>query len=165
MPVTVPGMTGIHAALHAADEPMVLRQAPGWEFPRGFDIAATQARFDRLGERLSDAFGRTVGGGRGPQQDAAYFGDIEIPAEATRTRAKKTRAGCALTVRVSNFADLATYAPQPAHSDDQRRIEKALAEVGYLLVPPDVLDEPYQGPNEWAFPSGATWRERFFDYT
>ncbi|HEY0536211.1 MAG TPA: hypothetical protein VGD29_31890 [Actinoplanes sp.] len=79
--------------LHAADEPVVRGQVAGWEFPRGFDLEATQARFHRLGELLSEAFGRTGTGGRGPQQDAAYFGDIEIPASATRTRAKRLAPG------------------------------------------------------------------------
>jgi hypothetical protein len=165
------GMTGILAVLRAADEPMVLRQAAGWEFPRGFEVAAAQARFDRLGEQLSEAFGVRVGGGKGPQQDAAYFGDITIPASATRTRAKRTRAGCALAVRVSNFANLATsmseeHSPdrrQLVDADDQRRIEQALAGTGYVHVPRDVLDEPYDGANSWAFRNGATWRERFFD--
>jgi hypothetical protein len=147
---------------------MAMHQAAGWDFPRDFDIAAAQARFDRLGERLSQAFGVQVSGGRGPQQDAAYFGQITIPASATLTRAKKTRAGCALHVRVSNFADLATYTPQAnglVDPEDQRRIEQALADTGYVYIPRDALDEPYEGPNDWAFPNGATWRERFFEET
>jgi hypothetical protein len=145
---------------------MALRQAAGWEFPRGFDIGATQARFDRLGTLLSEAFGVPLTGGRGPQPDAAYFGDIEIPASATLTRAKRTRAGCALTVRVSNFANLATYRPEDhckiVHPDDDRRVGEALAAAGYAYIPRDILDSPYEGPNEWAFPQGATWFERFF---
>jgi hypothetical protein len=144
---------------------MVLHQAAGWDFPRDFDKAAAQARFDRLGERLTETFGEPLTWGRGPQQDAAYFGEIEIPASATRTRAKKTRAGCALHVRVSNFADLATYTSGRIDVEDRRRIEQALADTGYVYVPGEVLDEPYEGPNAWAFPNGATWRERFFTET
>lgn len=150
--------------LHAADEPMVLHQAAGWEFPRGFDVRAAQARFDRLGTLLSEAFGVPVGGGRGPQQDATYFGDIEIPASATRTRAKKSRGGCVLTVRVSNFANLATCL-EPAHPEDQRRIEAALAGAGYAYVSRELLSEPYDGPHQWAYPQGgATWQDRFFGF-
>jgi len=55
-----------------SERPDLLGNHVGWEVPRDFDCAATQARFDRLTERLSEAFGVPLVAGTGPQQDAAY---------------------------------------------------------------------------------------------
>lgn len=168
--------------LLALDEPVPPRSTPvpgqgdGLEVPRDFDYAATKSRFDQLAARLSEAFG--IACDHGQPQDSACFGSIWVPAEATRTRAKRTREPFAVEVLVSNFGGLATYRALnvgwgqvvPVHSDDARCIEEALVGLGYLVVPMDVLDTRYDGPNGWVFGSSpygktdVTWLLRYFDY-
>lgn len=170
------------AMLLALDEPISPSshqgpgQGDGLEVPRDFDYGAAKSRFDRLAARLSGAFGSVCD--HGQPQDSACFGSIWIPAEATRTRAKHTREPFAVEVLVSSFGGLATYRALnvtwgqvvPVHQDDARRIEEALVGLGYLVVPMDVLDTRYDGPNGWVFGSSpyektdATWFIRYFDY-
>lgn len=152
--------------LAALKERMARGERDGLEAPRDFDFAAAQGRFDRLAERLSEAYGCPCHSGLA--QDSACFGSISIPAEATRTRAKRTRVPRSLTVSVSNFGGLATYGPSgqaPLHPDDRQRIEQALSRLGYLIVPKHILATPYDGPNGWIFgpTENATWFIRFFE--
>jgi hypothetical protein len=157
--------------LLAALSEQVARSRGGLEAPRDFDLAATQGRFDRLAERLSEAFGCPCGSGLA--QDSACFGSIWIPAEASHSRTKRTRIPLSLGVSVSNFGGLASYGPSTplgqvpyVHPDDRHRIEEALAGLGYLIVPEQILATPYDGPNAWVFgpTDDATWFTRFFDY-
>ncbi|HEX6682982.1 MAG TPA: hypothetical protein VF062_09320 [Candidatus Limnocylindrales bacterium] len=137
----------------ALSEQAARGEGDGVEVPRNFDLDATRARFDRLAERLSEAFGGPCEPGLA--QDSACFGRIRIPAEATRTRTKRTRIPLPLSVDVSKFGGLATYGPRPTpagqvlriHPEDQRRIEPALIGLGYVVVPKQILDSPYDGPN------------------
>ncbi|MFD0577226.1 hypothetical protein [Dactylosporangium darangshiense] len=146
-------------------------EGDGLEVPRDFDYAAARARFARLVERLSEVYGCPCDPGH--PQDSACFGSIRVPAEATRTRTKRTRIPLSVAVLVSNFGALATYKPSiqgdqvaPVHPDDRQRIEEALTGLGYLVVPDHVLATPYDGPNRWVFGgiANATWFTRFFDY-
>ena len=157
-----------------SERPDLLGSQVGWEVPRDFDQAATQARFDRLAERLSEAYGVPLVAGVGPQQDAALFGGISIPAEATRTRTKRTRVRFPLRVMVSNFGGLAAYLAvhdastptvptPPVHPDDRERIEHALTALGHLVVPEHILEARYDGPNSHP-DSTMTWYARFFDF-
>lgn len=141
------------------------------EAPRDFDLAAIRARFDRLAERLSEIFGYPCESAL--TQDSACFGRIWIPADATRSRAKRTRIPLSLGVSVSSFGGLTTYGPSTSggqkryvHPDDRQRIEEALTGLGYLIVPQHILATPYDGPNGWAFTHepDATWFTRFFEY-
>ncbi|MEU4399241.1 hypothetical protein [Micromonospora orduensis] len=157
--------------LAALNERVARGDGDGLEMPRDFDRAAVQGRFDRLVQRLSEAYGCPCDSGLA--QDSACFGSIRIPAEASRSRTKRTRIPLSLTVRVSNFGGLATYgASSPSgdghspHPDDRQRIEQALAGLGYLLVPEHILATPYVGPNGWVFGPTVigTWHTRFFDH-
>ncbi|WP_433797892.1 hypothetical protein [Actinoplanes sp. CA-252034] len=165
------------SVLRALDEPGRLGSAVGLEFPSGFDRAAMQTRFDQLAEGLSEAFGCRLLGGQGPQQDAARFGVIRIPAEVTRTYDQRSGTCLPLAVILSNFGALTACRPYrvgpapdadrtpPVHQADYRRIEQVSAELQLRLVPQHVLDAPYEGPNQWVFgPAEATWFWRFFDY-
>ncbi|WP_433308144.1 hypothetical protein ACQP0U_16970 [Micromonospora sp. CA-269861] len=157
--------------LAASNERVARGDGDGLEVPRDFDHAAAQGRFDRLAERLSGAFGCPCDSGLA--QDSACFGSVWIPAEASRSRTKRTRIPLSLTVSVSKFGGLATYgASSPSgrhphlHPDDRQRIEQALTGLGYLIVPERILATPYDGPNGWAFgPTvDATWSTRFFSH-
>ncbi|MER7444885.1 hypothetical protein [Micromonospora avicenniae] len=139
--------------------------------PRDFDHAGTQGRFERLTERLSEAYGCPCDSALA--QDSACFGSIRIPAEASRSHTKRTRIPLPLVVSVSAFGGLATYAASSPsdhkpylHPDDRRQIEHALAGLGYLVVPEHILAAPYDGPNGWVFGPGAdaTWFTRFFNH-
>jgi hypothetical protein len=141
------------------------------EMPFDFDIAAARGRFDRLAERLSEAFDWPCSSGLA--QDSACFGTVRIPAEASRSRTKRTRIPLSLLVSVSSFGGLACYRPLTpiggvphVHADDRHRISEALAGLGYLIVPEHILATPYDGPNGWVFEptDDATWYTRFFDY-
>jgi len=153
----------------------------GWEIPQNFDRPAAQARFNMLAGRLSEIYGVRLFAGTGPHQDAAYFGEIYIAAEYTKASATHPIFQFPLTVVVSNFGSLATYhhaliadgpgdpstlvAPErpPVHPDDQRRVEDVLTALGYVVVPEQVLNARYDGPN--ADPASyMTWYTRFFDY-
>lgn len=145
------------------------------DVPRDFDVSATQARFDLLGELLSEAYGHPLGGGTGPEQDTALFGTVSIPAELTRTRTKRTRIPLPLDVSVSNFGGLATCGPgyvagvpsparAPIHPQDRNRIEPALEELAYLVVPIEVLSTPYDGRLDWVRANDYDWYTRFFSW-
>lgn len=140
----------------------VLRgQGAGGLVPAGFDVVAAQRRFDGLGERLSAAFGVVLPRVLGPEPGAALFGVHRVPAEATVTRERRTRARIGVSVLVSNFGDLATYhatgggtAP-PVHPGDGERVEAALSEGGCRWVPVELLRTSYDGES-------ITWYDRLF---
>ncbi|MFI1170166.1 hypothetical protein [Streptomyces melanogenes] len=113
------------------------------EFPDGFDYPLAKAQATRLKDRLTEDFGQAC-----PLddqiQDASYYFTIAIPAEAAET-------GVPVTVRLSNFGNLAVVTtPGPdSHDDldhavregalsaaDRSRIEAALCGLGYTVVPP-----------------------------
>jgi hypothetical protein len=165
------------SVLRALDEPGRLGLAAGLYFPSDFDRTATQTRFDQLVEGLSGAFDCPLLGGQGPQEDAARFGEIRIPAEATRTYDQRSGARFPLAVFLSNFGALTTCLPYrvgpapdagrtpPVHQEDYRRIEQVSAELQLRLVPEHILDAPYEGPNKWVSGSAEeTWFWRFFGY-
>ncbi|SDS87410.1 hypothetical protein [Actinoplanes derwentensis] len=165
------------SVLRALDEPGRLGSAGGLEFPGDFDRAATQTRFDQLVDGLSEAFGCPLLGGQGPQEDAARFGIIRIPAQVTRTHDRRSGACFPLAVILSNFGGLTTCLPYrvgpapdagptpPVHQEDYRRVEQVSAELQLRLVPERILGLPYEGPNYWVSGSEeATWFWRFFDY-
>jgi len=162
--------------LHALD------RLPGpehLEFPDGFDSMRARIRAIQLRKRLNEDFGT-------PErdqpvrlddgiQDASFSFGLRIPPGVTE-------AGEWICVRLSNYGDLAVVTtPKPdSHPDldaavadgalserDRHRVESALKEMEYQLVPPRLLLREYDGVT-WladAEPAGeVTWWTRFFDY-
>ncbi|WP_369384033.1 hypothetical protein [Streptomyces sp. cg36] len=152
------------------------------EFPDGFDYPLAKARAIRLKDRLNRDFGRSCH--LDDQiQDASYSFMITIPAEASAP-------GVPVGVRLSNFGSLAVATtPGPdSHDDldhavqqgalsaaDRSRIEAALRDLGYTLVPPRLLHELYDGVTRLADQGSfylsygphrgrATWWTRYFEY-
>ncbi|MGI5238589.1 hypothetical protein [Dactylosporangium sp. CA-139066] len=140
------------------------------EIPDGYDHRRTRDRFERLAQRLDADFGCQCHVDR-DVQDASLHGRIDIAASVTAT-------GRPLVVSVSNFGSLAvlsvdnpgvwtdTEATELLHTDDADRVQTALADLGYILIPEEPLWEPYDGvcdPGIFA-PSEATWWIRYFDY-
>ncbi|MEV6840517.1 hypothetical protein AB0N17_39565 [Streptomyces sp. NPDC051133] len=152
------------------------------EFPEGFDYSLARAQAGRLKDRLDEDF-RQACKLDDQIQDASYYFKITIPAEAAE-------AGIPVGVRLSNYGNLAVVTtPMPdSHDDldhavlggalsaaDRRRIESALTECGYTLIPPRLLHRPYDGvtplADEGPFYAGygphqgrATWWTRYFEY-
>ncbi|MEV6967392.1 hypothetical protein AB0M47_20040 [Hamadaea sp. NPDC051192] len=143
--------------------------------PRGFDHAEASARFTLLAERIEEVYGCECESSCGLRLGNACFGRIWIPADSTRTRAKRTRNPFAVEILVSTFGWMATCWPVGlignqvvvVQSDDRHRIQEAAESVGYLFVPEKALAAPYDGVNDWlVIPSdgetGGTWFDRFF---
>jgi len=148
--------------LHALDDPDHV------EIPDGYDHRRTRDRFERLAQRLDTDFGCQCNVDR-DVQDASLHGRIDIPASATATSRP-------LVVSVSNFGSLAvlsvdnpgvwTDTEALLYADDAHRVQAALSDLGYTLIPEELLWEPCDGvcdPGIFA-PSEATWWIRYFDY-
>ncbi|MEZ5412000.1 MAG: hypothetical protein R2761_28450 [Acidimicrobiales bacterium] len=145
------------------------------EFPADFDYDRANDRASDLCHRLECDFGCSLYLLTGPGvQDATFRADIAIPPEATAT-------GKQIWLRISNHGPLAIYgigtirasnrdadAGAELHPDDRARLESALIEHGYIIVPNDPLHEPYDGLNDkWRGRMNPpfTWFVRYFDYT
>ncbi|MGV9788723.1 hypothetical protein [Streptomyces sp. NPDC003435] len=147
------------------------------EFPDGFDYKEAEARASALSERLSEDFGGPCPLD-GSTQDASFYFDVYVPPA-------RTEAGVGLGIRLSNYGWLAAVTtPLPdSHADlddavaegalsgaDRRRVESALTELGYLIVPLRLLRLRYDGPLTWLMDDpmhdgeAATWWARFFHY-
>lgn len=163
--------------LHTLD-----RTPPGGdllEWPEGYDYDAAKQRAAALADRLSEDFGRRwiVA----PHQDTRYHFGVFVENYAPP-----------LAIRLSNYGYLAAVTTPSPHShrdldhaisegaltSEQRAlIETALADLDYTFVPAPLLHRRYDGVTYLAdLPSdqvlhecpphkGATWWERFFDYT
>ncbi|MEV6679540.1 hypothetical protein AB0N09_22185 [Streptomyces erythrochromogenes] len=150
------------------------------EFPDGFDHASAASRATRLSDRLGEDVGQPCD--LAEAQDAGYCFSIGVPGEATE-------AGVPLGVRLSNYGCLAVVTtPAPdSHDDlahavrdgalsgaDRSRIEAALSDLGYTLVPQRLLHQRYDGVTRLtdedtfiAYPAHqdrATWWTRFFEH-
>jgi hypothetical protein len=132
------------------------------------------AGFQGLVGCISEAFGCTPNIDAGSSvQDATFYGQLIIPGRSTDT-------GADVAVRVSNFGHLAVYALERlgAYSDaerdslmaeaDRSRVEFALGESGYVVLPEDVLWKRYDGVNQALLTlygdRRPEWFIRYFDY-
>ncbi|UFR01891.1 hypothetical protein KBP30_12135 [Streptomyces sp. Go40/10] len=156
------------ALLHALDR---LPAPHHLEHPDGFDHPGARLRATRLRDRLTRDLGSPCRLDEGIQ-DASFSFCVDVPAEAVE-------AGVPLSVRLSNYGDLAavtTEAPD-GHDDlddavrdgalseaDRVRITTALSDLGYRLVPQRLLHRPYDGATWLAREDQATWWTRFFDH-
>jgi hypothetical protein len=156
--------------LRELDDPVNL------ERPAGFDLEGAEARFSSLRARIERDFDCECRTDAGPirVQDASYYGDLIVPAASTHTSEQ-------IWIRISNFGELAMYAlDRPGSLDpeelrilldteDKRRIESALADTGYFLVPEELLWDRYDGRsaslrNAYPDERPPTWFIRYFDY-
>ncbi|MFJ2240462.1 hypothetical protein [Streptomyces sp. NPDC087859] len=174
--------------MHSGDQRIVdllqsLDRLPGpyhLEFPDGFDYLLARSRAIQLRDRLSKDFEGRVLLDDGVQ-DASYCFEVRIPPQVAEAHEW-------IWVRLSNYGSLAVITtPRPdGHGDDgavadgalsasdRRRIESALEDLGYELVPLRLLRRIYDGVTPLADEiagavvgyghPGATWWTRFFDY-
>ncbi|MFI8944331.1 hypothetical protein [Streptomyces syringium] len=156
--------TELLALLRELDDPERL------ERPLHYDRAATGLKFGGLVRRLEADFGALCGSER-DTQDSSEYGRVHVPAGATVC-------GARIVVCVSKFGSLAQVcADNPRayfDTDDAREegaldpadlaiVERALAELGYLSVPEELLESDYEGPSALErFAARPTWWTRFF---
>ncbi|HMJ00752.1 MAG TPA: hypothetical protein VK488_13020 [Gaiellaceae bacterium] len=148
------------------------------EWPPDFDEKAVRTKFMRLVQTIVQEFGTsaTYEAGSPLIQDASFFADLTIPAEATHS-------GIEIGIRTSNFGDLATIvvtdpdlapdAPALAALIDEKdlhAVEELLANGGYQYIPLTLLHTDYDGSHQRLkdpYSSEGrrlTWWERYFDW-
>ncbi|MFE3199943.1 hypothetical protein [Embleya sp. NPDC059237] len=154
------------ALLRALDDPDHLTA------PADYDPDAARERFDRLVARLDADFDCRcpVEGEAGA---ASRHGAIVVPASALSGTGR-------IIVVVSNFGDLAVIgvdapdehpvgaAPAYVGPEETERVAAALDDLGYTVVPEDLLRTTYDGASRLAdhytVEDAPTWWIRFFDY-
>jgi hypothetical protein len=153
--------------LHQYDE------AGGLEHPPRYDHRETRTAFNALVDRLDADFSTSCEADR-HVQDASLHGRIEIPVEAVGGAAQ-------IVVSVSNFGSMAVISAENpgAYLDlaealadgaitgqDLRTVRRALDELGYRVIPEELLTRPYDGSSGLGYPPDRQWSWwiRFFDY-
>ncbi|MFB7949339.1 hypothetical protein ACFC6L_30985 [Kitasatospora phosalacinea] len=155
-----------------ADTRALLRESddPDWlEWPRDHDRAAVAARFRTPAARLEADF--AVRCEAVPDQDSSEYGRVVVPAGATVR-------GTRLVVCVSNFGSPALVcadnpgafsgtADARAEGEldvaDLAKVERALGELGYVVVAEELLGCDYDGPSRLpGHVQRPTWVDRFF---
>ena len=146
---------------------------PDWmEWPQSYDRGAAAVRHARLRARL-DADFRTACEVSQDEQDSSEYGRVLVSAEATRC-------GTRIVVCVSKFGSLAVIcAENPGvflgtheavaegelDSADLAVVDEALRDLGYTVVPEELLESDYDGPSRLAWHvRRPSWSDRFFGY-
>ncbi|WP_228559173.1 hypothetical protein [Catenulispora pinisilvae] len=146
---------------------------PDWLVsPRGYNPTAMVESFAALVHGLDVSF-ETRCATDTEIQDSSEYARVEVPAEAT---VRETR----IIVSISKFGSLAFVAAEnpgaflgTAHAQaegeldagDLAKVEQALADSGYVVVPEELLTSRYYGPSHLrkmspSFP--PTWWDRYF---
>ncbi|WP_328624239.1 hypothetical protein OHA88_03995 [Streptomyces sp. NBC_00353] len=154
-----------------ADLVMLLRQLDDperLEWPRGYSKTRTAVRFKDLVARLEGDFATSCAAEQDTQNSSEY-GRIVVPAEATVR-------GTRIVVCVSKFGSLAlvsadnpgaflgtedAMAEEELDSDDLAKVDRALTDLGYMVVPEETLTLDYDGPS-YLDSSRPSWWDRFF---
>lgn len=154
---------GLLALLRELDDPEWL------EWPRSYDWRAAADRLAHVKARLEADFAASCTAEE--TQDSSEYGRVVVPAEATRGTDR-------IVVCVSKFGSLAVIcAENPGaflgthdalaegalDSVDLAKVEKALAELDYTVVPEELLESDYDGPSRlpWHV-RRPSWTARFF---
>lgn len=121
-----------------------------WECPRQFDRTLAQLQFlsfaDALAAELRVQFQRETGNNI---QDASFHSQLVFDWGS---------------LRFSNFGNMIAFTPDHETPAAVATVIEGLAkEMGYILIPTEVLEEPYSGAN-----AGVTgirnWWIRYFDW-
>ncbi|MFC7218845.1 hypothetical protein ACFQLX_11795 [Streptomyces polyrhachis] len=138
------------------------------ERPRGYEPRLLRTRFSALVARLESDFA-TPCDSEQDTQDSSEYGRVHVPAEATT-------AGTRIVVCVSKFGDLALVCAdnpgaflglQEAQDlgeldiADLEKVHRTLVDLGYVVVPEELLERDYEGPSAlWCH--RPTWWQRYF---
>ncbi|MGI5171752.1 hypothetical protein ACQEU3_46145 [Spirillospora sp. CA-253888] len=144
---------------------------PKWpEWPQSYDRSETAVRFNALVARLAGDFAARCTADP-DNQDSSEYGRVTVPAEATAC-------GTRIVVCVSKFGSLALVCAdnpgaflgtQDAQAEgeldatDLAKANRALIDLGYVVVPEELLESDYAGPSH--LPERGrrpTWWDRFF---
>jgi hypothetical protein len=144
---------------------------PEWlEWPRDYDRSETAVLLGRLVARLEGDFAARCLAEQ-DTQDSSEYGRVVVPTEATVC-------GTRIVVCVSKFGSLAlvcadnpgaflgteeAWAEGELDAADLAQVNRALADLGYLVVPEELLERDYDGPGR--LPSHVqrpSWWHRFF---
>ncbi|UQI49747.1 hypothetical protein M1P56_35120 (plasmid) [Streptomyces sp. HU2014] len=128
---------------------------PEWlEWPPDYDRGRTTALFDKLVARLDGDFATRCTAER-DTQDSSEYGRVAVPAEATVC-------GTRIVICVSKFGPLplvcaenpgAFLGTEEAQAEgeldaaDLARVDRALADLGYAVLPEELLECEYDGPS------------------
>lgn len=160
--------TELMALLRRLDDPEWL------EWPSDYSNSKAAASMKRLVSGLESAFG-TQCPSEGDNQDSSEYGRVEIPATATVC-------GARIIVCLSKFEPLALVAADnpgaylglddaqalgDLDAGDLARVQRAVQDAGYVVVPEEILNRRYDGPSrlDWASYEphrGPSWWDRFF---
>lgn len=144
---------------------------PEWlEWPQHYDRAEAAALFSGLVSRLEGDFAARCAAEQ-DIQDSSEYGRVVVPADATVC-------GTRIVVCVSKFGSLALvcadnpgafFGTEDAQAEgaldgvDLARVNRALVDLGYVVVAEEVLERDYGGPSR--LPSHVqrpSWWHRFF---
>ncbi|WP_214103409.1 hypothetical protein [Acrocarpospora catenulata] len=157
-----------------ADLMMLLRRLDDperLEWPRGYNRREAAVLLQRLVARLEDGFA-TLCPTEQDTQDSSEYGRVVIPAEATVC-------GTRIVVSLSKFGSLAlvsadnpgaflgveeAQAEGELDAGDLAKAVQALTELGYVVVPEELLTSRYDGPSplRWDGQWQPSWWDRFF---
>ncbi|MFD5557672.1 hypothetical protein ACFWIA_28005 [Streptomyces sp. NPDC127068] len=155
---------GLLALLRDLDDPQWL------EWPQTYDRGASAIHFRRLVARLGSDFAAHCTAEQ-DIQDSSEYGRVVVPADATVR-------GTRIVVCVSKFGSLAlvcadnpgaflgteeAQAEGELDGADLARVNRALVELGYVVVTEELMESDYDGPSR--LPSHVqrpTWWARFF---
>ncbi len=164
---SLPPDTGLMDLLRRLDD------AERVESPAGFDRKEASVSFTQLTERLDARFATHCETDR-EIEDSPEYGRIVVPAAATVC-------GTQLVVQLSRFKPVSMIAAelpgayfglQDARTagavdlTDVEKIEQALTDLGYAVIPEEVLGTPYDGrlPLSSFSTTRPTWWDRYFAY-
>ncbi|WP_405985329.1 hypothetical protein [Streptomyces sp. NBC_00872] len=154
------------ALLRELDDPERL------EWPRHYDRGENAVLLGRLVSRLEDDFAVRCTAEQDTQESSEY-GRVVVPAEATVC-------GTRIVVCVSKFGSLAlicaenpgvflgtdeAQAEGELDAADLAKVNRALVDLGYVVVPEELLECDYDGPSRLPrHVQRPTWWQRFFGY-
>ncbi|WP_372406591.1 hypothetical protein [Streptomyces luteireticuli] len=155
---------GLLALLRDLDDPEWL------EWPRDYNRSQTTALFDGLVARLDRDFTAHCVA-EWDTQDSSEYGRVVVPAEATVC-------GTRIVICVSKFGSLALVCAEnpgaflgteDAQAEgeldvaDLARARRALVDLGYAVLPEELLEGDYDGPSQLpAHVQRPSWWHRFF---
>ena len=128
------------------------------EFPNNFDYASLNRQVRAIRDNLERVLGRKLDLEDGSAiQDASFHADLVLESHIESPTIIFRH-----SLRFSNFGHLvALTSPESVSPGDLELVLRVVATHGFIFLPTDELDRPYDGAAGWSVP---TWWIRYFDY-